>query len=189
VCGSDPSRDPDNATPDGYRPQAEPYGAIIPIGAQPGDSRPGSVGSGRRPSPEATPSALDGFRPTPDNRKRDEPSWSIGRLLRVGAPVRAGPQARARRGQRRAAERSGAALILGRRNSAGQRLSVRVGHCRSQCACAGAPRSAVPMTVQSQASSEPVWMTRLSLRTVIVRSGRAMPSALMIGFAGWSLVL
>jgi hypothetical protein len=33
-----------------------------------GDSRPGSVGSGRRPSPQATRCALDGFRPTPDNR-------------------------------------------------------------------------------------------------------------------------
>ena len=38
-----------------------------------------------------------------------------------GAPARAGPQARARRGKRRAAERSGAALIIGRRNSAAQR--------------------------------------------------------------------
>src|SRR5215469_17254150 len=30
---------------------------------------PGSVEGGRRPSPQATRSALDGFRPTPDNRE------------------------------------------------------------------------------------------------------------------------
>ena len=39
------------------------------MAARTGDYRAGSVGSGRRPSPQATRSALDGFRPTPDNRE------------------------------------------------------------------------------------------------------------------------
>jgi hypothetical protein len=42
---------------------------VIPDSCGPGDSRPGSVEGGRRPSPEATHSALDGFRATPDNRE------------------------------------------------------------------------------------------------------------------------
>ena len=45
------------------------------IAARPGDSRPGSVGGGRRPSPKATRSALDGFRLTPDIGSGDESPW------------------------------------------------------------------------------------------------------------------
>jgi hypothetical protein len=100
------------------RQDADSSRSPCPIAARAGDSRPGSVGSGRRPS-RRRPEALS----TGSGRRRtlgsgDEPPWSIGRLLRAGAPVRAGPQARARRGQRRAAKRSGAALIIGRRYSA-----------------------------------------------------------------------
>lgn len=83
---------------------------LIPDSCQ-GRCRPGSVEGGRRPSPQATRSALDGFRPTPDNREAgmSHPGQSAS-SIDLARP-RAGPQARARHGQRRAAERSGAALI------------------------------------------------------------------------------
>jgi hypothetical protein len=61
----------------------------------------------------ATRSALDGFRTTPDTRGAGMSHLNN----RLGASnwrarARGAPKARARRGQRRAAERSGAALII-----------------------------------------------------------------------------
>jgi hypothetical protein len=77
-----------------------------------GDSRPGSVGSGRRPSPEATRSALDGFRATPDTRKAGMSHLIIVASGRPGRRVRASGAPRPERGAGSAvaAERSAAAL-------------------------------------------------------------------------------
>lgn len=41
------------------------------------------------------------------------------------------------------------------------------------------------MGSQSQSRSEPCWLTRLTVLTWVLRSGSDLPSALMMGAAGW----
>jgi hypothetical protein len=79
----------------------------------------GFIGSGHRQSPEATRSALDGFRRRRKSGSGDEPTL-IERLVPFVAarPRERGPKPERGAGSAGAAERSGAALIIGRRNSA-----------------------------------------------------------------------
>jgi hypothetical protein len=88
-----------------------------PIAATAGDSRPGSVGSGRRPSPQATRSALDGFRATPDNREAgDEPPEQSACSIELARPCARGLKP----------ERGGAALIISTDYFGNAALSARV---------------------------------------------------------------
>ena len=61
----------------------------------------GLVGSGRRPSPEATQSAIDGFRSTPDNREAGMSHLGLsGGSIELARPCAQGLK-RERCGQRR----------------------------------------------------------------------------------------
>lgn len=61
--------------------------------------------------------------------------------------------------------------------------------CPARCAAMSPPRGTVATVVQFQSRSGPSWTTRPRLEMVMFRCGSCMPSASMIGRAGWLAVL